>query len=96
MHKIRDFVSFLLCFMLLAILGITSNSQEKGFEPSDFKERRDVLSSQIFDGVAIIVNYSGALARTWADPEFFYLTGVDIPDAKLILIPKEIKELDTA
>jgi len=90
MHKIRDIVSFLLCFMLLAILGITSNSQEKGFEPSDFKERRDVLSSQISDGVAIIINYSGALARTRANPEFFYLTGVDISDAKLILIPKEI------
>jgi len=39
MHKIRDFVSFLLCFMLLAILGVTSDSKEKSFEPSDFKDR---------------------------------------------------------
>ena len=39
MHKIRVFVSFQLCFMLPAILGITSDSKEKSFEPSDFKDR---------------------------------------------------------
>jgi len=90
MHKMRLFVSFLLCFILLFFSGATSNSQERSFEPSDFKGRRDMLASQISDGVVIIVNYSGALARTRTNPELFYLTGVDIPDAKLILIPKEI------
>lgn len=61
---------------------------------SRVKKRREKLSAQITDGVAIVVNYSGAIARTRTDPEFLYLTGVETPGAKLILIPKEIDEIE--
>ncbi len=82
--------------ILCVILSVSTNDiladEEKGFGPLDFKERRNNLAAQITDGVAIITNYSGVLARTRTDPEFLYLTGVDTPGAKLILIPKEIAE----
>ncbi len=69
---------------------LAATTIDKGFSSLDYKERRERLSTQIADGVAIVVNYSGVLARTRTDQEFLYLTGVETPGAKLILIPKEI------
>jgi Xaa-Pro aminopeptidase len=79
-----------LCVVLIFASALTTSAQDKGFSSADLQKRRDGLSAQIVDGVAIVVNYSGVLARTRTDPEFLYLTGVDTPRAKLILIPKEI------
>jgi Xaa-Pro aminopeptidase len=81
---------FCLCFVFLFAAVQNIAAKEKGFSPKDYQERRDTLSAQIKDGVAIVVNYSGVLARTRTDPEFLYLTGVDTAGAKLILIPKEV------
>lgn len=89
MKKIHSF--FFPVFLTLVIfLNFQLFSQEKGFEPSDFKQRRDKLCSLISEGIAIIGNYPGTFGRTRVNPEFHYLTGVDVPDAKLILIPKNI------
>lgn len=81
-----------LCVVFLSKALHTNAATDKGFSPGDYKERRERLSAQITDGVAIVVNYSGVLARARTDPEFLYLTGVDTPGAKLILMPKEIAE----
>jgi Xaa-Pro aminopeptidase len=79
-----------LCVVFVSAGIQTLAAKDKGFSSTDYKKRRDSLSAQITDGVAIVVNYSGVLARTRTDPEFLYLTGVDTSGAKLILIPKEI------
>jgi Xaa-Pro aminopeptidase len=80
------------CLSVVFLLAATPTyaAAHKGFSPKDYKDRRERLSAQITDGVAIVVNYSGVLARTRTDPEFLYLTGVDTPGAKLVIIPKEI------
>lgn len=90
MKNIRIIITSCLCVMLLASVTRIVTAEEKGFSPTDYNERREKLTDQIKDGVAIVLNYSGIMARTRTDPEFFYLTGVDTPGAKLILIPKEI------
>ena len=79
-----------LCIVYLFAAKHITAENDKGFISTDYKIRREKLSSQITDGVAIVVNYSGVLARTRTDPEFLYLTGVDTPGAKLVIIPKKI------
>jgi len=86
----RIFKTFCLGVVLLGAANFSHAAKDKGFSPTDLKGRRDILSTQITDGVAIVVNFSGVLARTRTDPEFLYLTGVDTPGSKLILVPKEI------
>lgn len=90
MKNLRIYITSILCVILFVSTTDSVAAEEQEFGPLDFMERRDKLAAQITDGVAIITNYSGVLARTRTDPEFLYLTGVQIPGAKLILIPKEI------
>lgn len=90
MKRIRILMSALFFLIVVNFAGLELFSQQKGFDPSDFKARRDSLSSLISDGIVIISNYSGFLERFRVDPEFYYLTGVDISDSKLVLIPKEM------
>lgn len=44
------------------------------------------------DGVAIITNNvtQAGFGRTRPNSDFYYLTGVDVPDAKLILVPEKV------
>ena len=87
----KRFCSILfLIFSLFFLSDLRVFTEEKIFEPADFKERRDKLSSIISNGVAIISNAAGLMGRRGPNPGFYYLTGVDVPEAKLILIPKEI------
>ncbi|MFB0565709.1 MAG: aminopeptidase P N-terminal domain-containing protein [Candidatus Aminicenantaceae bacterium] len=92
MRKRRSFILLLTFLFSMAFLNLQLFSDEVEIGSSDFKERRDKLSSFIPDGVAIIINYSGSFGRARANPEFYYLTGVDVPDAKLILIPETVAE----
>ena len=65
--------------------------QDKTLAPSDFKEERNELCSLISDGVALIGNdLVGIAARRGVNEDFYYLTGVDIAGAKLILVPSLI------
>ena len=89
MSKLRLPVSTFIALLFIIALAISLKSSELDFALSEYKERRERLCEQISDGVAIIANYSGTLARFRTDPEFLYLTGVDVPGARLILIPKE-------
>jgi len=88
MKNLRIYITSILCVILFVSTTDSFAAEEQGFGPLDLMERRDKLAAQITDGVAIITNYSGVLARTRTDPEFLYLTGVQIPGAKLILIPQ--------
>jgi len=85
------FTGLLLGSLLLG--NINLSSQEANVEKSDYKARRDKLCSLIPDGVAIIVNspttrVDFGLPRP--NDDFYYLTGVDVPDAKLILVPEKV------
>ena len=66
-------------------------SQEVNIDGSDYKSRRDKLCSLISDGVAVIVSppSSGAVPPN-PDSDFYYFTGVGIPEAILILVPEKI------
>ena len=77
--------------LLLAftILANTAWSQDmwKYFTPDDFAKRRAKVMEQIGDGIAI---FQGAelpegFIKFRQDNNFYYLTGVEIPNAKLIL-----------
>jgi len=84
------FAVLLLEFVFL--WNISLFSQEAKIESQDYKARRDKLCSLIPDGVAILVNTSSrtGFGRTRPNADFYYLTGVDVPDAKLILVPQKI------
>lgn len=90
MKRIQFPVVLLFCSVLIISLPSIPKSQERGFPQAEFKERRIRLAQAIPDGVAIVSNYSGLMAQIRTNPEFYYLTGVDVPGAKMILIPKEI------
>jgi len=92
MKKIISLLFLFFFLMGVIYLNQKTYSQEREYGSSDFKERRDKLLSLISDGVAVISNSSGISGRTRTNPEFYYLTGVDVPDAKIILIPLEIAE----
>jgi len=80
--------------LISVLLGyIKIYPQEANIEKPDYKVRRDKLCSLIPDGVAIIINsptteVDFGLPRP--NEDFFYLTGVDVPDAKLILVPEKV------
>lgn len=83
-------------FKLLIILIIVANTvcaQEmfKYFTPDDFAKRRAKVMEQIGDGIAIV--HGAELPEGYIpfrqDNNFFYLTGVEIPNAKLILDGKQ-------
>ncbi|HET6722237.1 MAG TPA: Xaa-Pro peptidase family protein [Chitinophagaceae bacterium] len=79
-------------FKLLIILVIVANTvgaQEmfKYFTPDDFAKRRAKVMEQIGDGIAILhgAELPEGYIQFRQDNNFFYLTGVEIPNAKLIL-----------
>jgi hypothetical protein len=67
-------------------------SQKAKITAADYKSSRDKLCSIIPDGVAIITNNvtRAGFGRTRPNSDFYYLTGVDVPDAKLILVPEKV------
>ena len=83
-------------FKLLIILAVVANTvcaQEmfKYFTPDDFAKRRAKVLEQIGDGIAILhgAELPEGYVQFRQDNNFFYLTGVEIPNAKLILDGKE-------
>ena len=76
-------------FTVLIFVANTLCAQEmfKYFTPDDFAKRRAKVMEQIGDGIAIL--HGAELPEGYIpfrqDNNFFYLTGVEIPNAKLIL-----------
>jgi len=82
----------LLLLLLPFLLNFQLFCQETKIESSEYKARRDKLCSVISDGVAIMVNTStrAGFGRNRPNSDFYYLTGVDVPDARLILVPEKV------
>jgi Xaa-Pro aminopeptidase len=84
MNKIK-----ILGFIMCMLLAETSSSQTmwKYFTPDDFAARRNKVMAQIGDGILILqaAELPEAYVKFRQDNNFYYLTGVEIPDAVLII-----------
>lgn len=78
----------MLFFLFIAIAN-TSYAQDmwKYFSADDFAKRRAKVMEQIGDGVAILqgAELPEAFIKFRQDNNFYYLTGVEVPNAKLLL-----------
>ncbi len=79
----------LICTSLLVICTWDGISQEvwKYFNPADFEKRRRALMEKIGDGVAILLGAElpESYVKFRQDNNFYYFSGVEVPDAALII-----------
>ena len=77
---------FLLTVLLISNT-VTAQQMWKHFTPDDFAKRRAKVMEQIGDGVAILqaAELPEAYIKFRQDNNFYYLSGVEVPDAVLIL-----------
>ena len=82
-----------LLIILLVVIANTLHAQDmwKYFSPDDFAKRRAKVLEQIGDGVAILqgAELTEAFVKFRQDNNFYYLTGVEVPNARLLLDGKE-------
>jgi Xaa-Pro aminopeptidase len=76
--------------LLLFIMFVNFSSAQdmwKYFTPDDFAKRRAKVMEQIGDGIAIMqsAELPEGFVKFRQDNNFYYLTGVEIPNAKLLL-----------
>src|SRR4029079_15428510 len=83
-------------FKLLFILFFVGNAlyaqdMWKYFSADDFAKRRAKVMEQIGDGIAILqgAELPEGFVKFRQDNNFYYLTGVEVPNARLILDGKE-------
>jgi len=80
---------FRMLFFLFIAIANTSYAQDmwKYFSADDFAKRRAKVMEQIGDGVAILqgAELPEAFIKFRQDNNFYYLTGVEVPNAKLLL-----------
>ena len=79
---------FKLLLLSIAVVN-TLNAQDMWayFSPDDFAKRRTKVMEQIGDGIAIMqgAELPEAFVKFRQDNNFYYLTGVEMPNAVLIL-----------
>jgi Xaa-Pro aminopeptidase len=77
----------LLILFIIAANTLCAQDMWKYFSPDDFAKRRAKVMEQIGDGVAILqgAELPEAFIKFRQDNDFYYLTGVEIPNARLIL-----------
>ena len=73
------------CFLLS--LFMVSAAHSLVFEKAEYRARRERLMDQIPDGVAIFLGAQlpGSYMEYYQNNDFMYFTGVEIPDAILII-----------
>lgn len=85
--------AFLACFAITLLSFSHAFAQEMWayFTPEDFAKRRAAVMDAIGDGVVILfgAELPEAYIRFRQDNTFYYLTGVEVPDAVLIIDGKE-------
>src|ERR1700710_2355897 len=100
--------STILLALVLCASVVSAQDMWKYFTPDDFAARRTKVMAQIGDGIAILqgAELTEAYIKFRQDNNFYYLTGVEIPNATLVLngktktatlyvpdmIPNDIKE----
>ena len=76
-----------ICMLFVTICPATAQDMWKYFTPDDFEKRRAAVMDTIGDGVAIFLGAElpEAYVKFRQDNNFYYLTGVEAPDALLII-----------
>ena len=82
------FRRFVIIALVLTCASLNAFAQQKPFDKSDFAARRARLFEKIPDGVAIIFAAKGQIypVKFRQSPDFYYLTGIEEPDAVLVLV----------
>ena len=77
----------LCCLLVAGALPLRSQNMWKYFTPDDFAKRRAAVMDSIGDGVAIFLGAElpEAYVKFRQDNNFYYLSGVETPDALLII-----------
>jgi Xaa-Pro aminopeptidase len=77
----------LLIFFIAIVNTVCAQEMFKYFTPDDFAKRRAKVMEQIGDGVAILqgAELPEGYIQFRQDNNFYYLTGVEVPNATLIL-----------
>ena len=81
-------IKLLCCVVCLLVAEMAfSQTMWKYFTPDDFAARRNKVMEKIGDGILILqaAELPEAYMPFRQDNNFYYLTGVEIPDAVLIL-----------
>jgi Xaa-Pro aminopeptidase len=82
------FRSVIISIAILAA-GLPALAQRTGYSREEFVRRRAALMDSVKDGIVLLFGDAGAPAGTHfrQDNDFFYLTGVEDPEAVLVLMP---------
>ncbi|MBL7960593.1 aminopeptidase P family protein [bacterium] len=74
-------------FLVASIAPVSAQDMWKYFTPDDFAKRRTAVMDKIGDGVAVFLGAElpEAFIKFRQDNNFYYLSGVDAPDAILII-----------
>ena len=77
----------MLCLLVAGAFPLRAQDMWKYFAPEDFAKRRAAVMDSIGDGVAIFLGAElpEAFVKFRQDNNFYYLSGVETPDAVLIL-----------
>ena len=84
--------------LLVQLLFWTSVSpvSANGIEPTEFRARRQAYAARTSDGVTVLFNTLDEDLREFhTDKDFHYLTGVQLPDAILVLSPGNAERKET-
>ncbi len=75
------------CLLLAGVLPLRAQDMWKYFTPEDFARRRAAVMDSIGDGVAVFLGAElpEAYVKFRQDNNFYYLSGVETPDAVLVL-----------
>ncbi len=81
-------IKFICCCAMLLVTGPSfSQTMWKYFSPEDFDARRKKVMEKIGDGILVLqaAEMTEAYIKFRQDNNFYYLTGVEVPDAVLII-----------
>ena len=92
---LRNKITILLIFLICFSQSVLSQTMWKYFTADDFNERRKRVMEKIGDGVAILQGASvpEAYAKFRQDNNFYYLSGVEAPDAVMVIDGKNKRSL---
>ena len=84
MNKIK-ILGFIMCMLLTE--AVSSQTMWKYFTPDDFAARRNKVIEKIGDGILVLMGAElpEGYIKFRQDNNFYYLTGVEVPDAVLII-----------
>ncbi|MCI0625886.1 MAG: Xaa-Pro peptidase family protein [Acidobacteria bacterium] len=85
-----------LALLFFLVAATRASAAAHGARPEEFRSRRQAYAVRANDGVTILFNALEEDLREFAaDKNFYYLTGVALPDAILVLSPRHPQHKET-